>query len=110
MIAGRYFITPHAVTQFRVRIAPQLTYEQALGAIILELRDHLRSTVRLRTGAVRLRTRGGRYEFRAIVSGESEETAPAVVTILRGASGRPGRGALRRRRQARQLTHRADRA
>lgn len=39
MIAGDYFITPHAVRQFQSRIAPWMTYEQALAAIIRELSD-----------------------------------------------------------------------
>jgi hypothetical protein len=39
MITGDFFITPHAVRQFQNRIAPWMNYEQALGAIIRELRD-----------------------------------------------------------------------
>lgn len=34
MIAGRWFITPHAVARYRERIAPGLTYEQALAELI----------------------------------------------------------------------------
>lgn len=34
MIAGRWFITPHAVTRYRQRIAPHLTYEHALAELI----------------------------------------------------------------------------
>jgi hypothetical protein len=100
MIVGRYFITPHAVRQFIARIAPQLGYEAARAAIIEELAHHVRAAVRLSSGAVSLRCRGGRYTFRAIVSGESEGVAPAVVTILRGDGGRSGAGARRRRRLA----------
>lgn len=97
MIAGRYYITPHAVAQFRERIAPGLSEDAARLAIIWELAHHIRAAVRLRTGAVRVRCRGGRYAFCALVSGESEGTAPAVVTIQRGQRGRPGAGARARR-------------
>jgi hypothetical protein len=34
MIAGKYFITPHAVHRFILRICPYMDYNQALAAII----------------------------------------------------------------------------
>lgn len=34
MIAGRWFITPHAVRRFIERYCPTLTYEQALGHLV----------------------------------------------------------------------------
>lgn len=81
MIAGDFFVTPHAVEQFRRRIAPWMNYEQALGAIIKELRhaDNFRPT---RNGkAVYVRTRG-EWCFRAVI--REGHKCPAVVTILRG--------------------------
>jgi hypothetical protein len=34
MIPGRWFITPHAVRRYIMRVRPGLTYEQGLGELI----------------------------------------------------------------------------
>jgi hypothetical protein len=83
MIAGRYFVTPHAVAQFRERIAPGLDYEHALGAIIRELRDHggTPKPATSRPDAVVIRTRGGRYLFRAVVVADADGRCDAVVRL-----------------------------
>lgn len=89
MIRGP-FITPHAVAQFRERIAP-LDYEAARDAILDELEHHRRGQPsRHDTGAVTVRTRGGRYPLRAVLMPPLPGyDRPAVVTILR--SGRRAR-------------------
>lgn len=85
MIAGDYFITPHAVEQFRARIAPWMSYEQALGAIITELRDSQGSRPTENGKAHYVRTKG-KWCFRAII--QPGESKPAVITILRSGKGR----------------------
>lgn len=82
MIEGEVFVTPHAVAQFQARIAP-LAYDAARAAILEELTAHTRSLQPARSGAgVVVRTRGGRYAFRAVI-GPGDGAKPAVVTILR---------------------------
>lgn len=85
MIAGDYFITPHAVRQFQTRIAPWMTYEQALAAIIRELRSagELRPTMNGRAYYVRT---NGEWRFRAVI--REGQIQPAVITILRGGKGK----------------------
>lgn len=34
MIAGKWFVTPHAVHRYIERMAPELSYEQALGRLV----------------------------------------------------------------------------
>ena len=93
MIAGEFFITPHAVRQFRRRIAPWMSYEEALGAIIRELHEakELRPTMNGKAYYVRI---NGEWQFRAVI-GEGENR-PAVVTILRSGKGRKRRNYLYR--------------
>ena len=81
MMEGEFFITPHAVEQFRSRLAPWMSYEQALGTIIRELKtiDEIRQTENKK--AFYARTKGD-WRFRAIISEGYDQ--PAVVTILRG--------------------------
>lgn len=82
MIAGPAFVGPHPIAQFRSRIAP-LSYEQARAAILAELAEHTVSVRPAQSGAgVIVRTRGGRYAFRALI-GPGEGALPAVITILR---------------------------
>ena len=85
MIAGDYFITPHAVRQFQTRIAPWMTYEQALAVIIRELSDagELRPTMNGRAHYVRT---NGEWRFRAVI--REGRIQPAVITILRGGKGK----------------------
>lgn len=99
MIAGRYFVTPHAVKQFRARIAPRLSYDQALGAIIRGLEETESEPKPCHSGkAVYIRVRRP-YAFRAVIApGEGE--LPAVITILRSGKGR-GRSSQQRARERR---------
>ncbi|MGE5558334.1 MAG: hypothetical protein ACM3WV_06935 [Bacillota bacterium] len=85
MFAGNLFITPHAVRQFQSRIAPWMTYEQALGAVIRELRDarEFRPTMNGRAHYVRT---SGEWQFRAVV--REGKIQPAVITILRSGKGK----------------------
>ena len=85
MITGDFFITPHAVRQFQNRIAPWMSYEQALGAIIRELRDvkEFRSTLNGKAYYVRT---SGKWHFRAVI--QKGDILPAVITILRSGKGR----------------------
>lgn len=83
MIDGAFFITSHAVEQFRRRIAP-LPYEEAREAIIAELASHAQPMKPLASGVgYYTRTRGGRFLFRAVIVPGEKGTAPAVATILR---------------------------
>lgn len=88
MLAGELFITPHAVRQFQTRIAPWMTYEQALGAVIRELRaaGELRPTANGKAQYIRT---SGVWRFRAVI-GEGTDR-PAVVTILRSGKGKKRR-------------------
>lgn len=82
MIAGRYFVTPHAVKRFRQRIIRGMTYEQALGAIINGLERTRSEPRRLHDGTGWMIRCRRPYNFRAVVK-PTDEGAPAVVTILR---------------------------
>lgn len=104
MIVGP-FITPHAVNQFRERIAGvAMTYEAARDAIIRELHEHGRAPVPTSNGrAWMVRTRGGEYEFRAVI-GPGEGPAPAVVTILASGRSRQAQRVKRARQRRRQIS------
>lgn len=86
MIAGPAFVTPHAVRQLRERVAPELTYEQALGAIIRGLSDGVEAgRVRALPNGAGWRVRAkGAYPFRAVIV--PGEPLPVVATILRSGS------------------------
>lgn len=84
MIAGRYFVTPHAVTQFQQRMAWNMTYEEALGAIVRGLKYNVKSKKKNHTGATILRV-SGKWSFRAVVREN------AVVTILKSGKGKEKR-------------------
>ena|SRR5690554_2294879 len=85
MIAGDFFITPHAVRQFQKRIAPWMSYEQALGTVIRELRGikKVRSTMNGKAYYIRV---NGKWQFRAVI--REGEYLPAVITILRSGKGK----------------------
>lgn len=90
MIAGRYFVTPHAVHRFRERIAPGLTYDQALGAIIRGLEEATSEPRPAHSGTgyyVRVRRP---YAFRALIV-PGDGSFPAVATVIRSGQGRGGR-------------------
>lgn len=82
MIAGPVFVTPHAVEQFRARVAPDLSYEEALGAIIRALSGQDgKVSFRASTRGVVARARRGTYSFRAVIV--NGKPSPVCVTILR---------------------------
>jgi hypothetical protein len=90
MFVGNFFITPHAVRQFQNRIAPWLTYEQALHIGIAELNAALevqeqRPTENGKAFYIRV---NGDWQFRAIFVAGEEGTKPAVITILRSGKGK----------------------
>lgn len=88
MLAGELFITPHAVRQFQTRIAPWMTYEQALGAVIRELGGAKEARPTENGKAYYIRTRG-KWQFRAVI--REGDIQPAVVTILRSGKGKKRR-------------------
>lgn len=90
MIAGAYFVTPHAVHQFQQRIA-DLPYEAALAAIIHGCQSVPADQARPLTNGqgVYLRVTTGPHLFRAIIL--AGEPAPAIVTICRSGKSRPPR-------------------
>jgi hypothetical protein len=88
MFVGELFITPHAVRQFQTRIAPWMTYEQALGSVIRELRDAKEFRPTMNGKAYYVRTNGD-WQFRAVI--REGEIQPAVITILRGGKGKKRR-------------------
>ena len=81
MIAGKYFITPHAVRQFIKRTAWNMTYEEALAAIIKGLGNDIKSIKENHTGATIIRVKG-KWNFRAVVRDN------VVVTILKSGKGK----------------------
>lgn len=90
MIAGRYFVTPHAVRRFQQRVAPRLSYRQALGTIIRCLEETTCEPVPLHHEPgwmIRVRRP---YNFRAVVR-LAEDGTMVVATILRSGSNRRGR-------------------
>ncbi len=87
MFTGDFFVTPHAVRQFQSRIAPRLTYEQALGAVIRELRAAPEPRPTENGKAHYVRTRG-EWKFRAVIAAGEDGAKPAVITILRSGKSR----------------------
>lgn len=80
MIAGRLFVTPHAVRRYRERCRPGIGYEQALGELI-----------RMAKGAHRIRAIEAGCELwrsnaatgrRRLIVGYEHEGAPQLVTVL----------------------------
>lgn len=90
MIAGDFFITPHAVRQFQSRIAPWMSYEQALAAVIRELRGVREFRPTMNGKAYYVRT-NGEWQFRAVIAEGDGDAKPAVITILRGGKGKKRR-------------------
>ena len=90
MFAGDFFITPHAVRQFQSRLAPWMSYEEALDVIIRELRgaQDFRATL---NGKARYVRTSGEWQFRAVIVDGTGEARPAVITILRGGKGKKRR-------------------
>lgn len=72
---SRYYITTHAINQFRARIAHTLTYEEALEAILKSLKkDIVKAKKSPKRHAIFLYVEG-RYKFRAVLVNNS------IVTI-----------------------------
>jgi hypothetical protein len=90
MFTGDFFITPHAVRQFQRRMAPYLSYEQALGVVIRELRTAGEFHV-MENGKARYVRTNGEWRFRAVVAEGAGDAKPAVITILRGGKGKKRR-------------------
>lgn len=91
MIAGKYFITPHAVRQFQKRMAWNMSYEEALAEIIKGLKNNIKSIKPNQSGAAIIRV-DGRWKFRAVVRDN------VVVTILKsGKGGARCRGSAKKR-------------
>lgn len=79
MIAGPWFITPHAVHRYIERVRPHLTYERALSDLIEESR-RAHAVKEIQPGL--WLWRGGkprRLRFRVSVMGSG---APQLVTVL----------------------------
>lgn len=79
---GRWFITPHAVKRYRERIAPNRSYEEALGVLI-------RASEKARL--VKVSVRGFEYykgpaperlRFRVRPAEKSEGDLPVLMTVL----------------------------
>ncbi len=91
MIAGKYFITPHAVRQLQRRMAWNMSYEKALAEIIKGLEYDIKSIKPNHTGAQIIRV-DGKWKFRAVVRDN------VVVTILKsGKGGARCRGSAKKR-------------
>jgi predicted fused transcriptional regulator/phosphomethylpyrimidine kinase len=91
MIAGKYFVTPHAVRQFQKRMAWNMSYEEALAEIIKGLKYDIKSIKLNHTGAQIIRV-DGKWKFRAVVRDN------VVVTILKsGKGGARCRGSAKKR-------------
>lgn len=80
--AGGAFVTPHAVRQFQERVAPGLTYEQALGAILRGLERPANTRPLANGTGWRVRVRRP-WPFRAVVRPDPAGRLPVVVTVLR---------------------------
>ena len=98
MIAGKYFITPHAVRQFQKRMAWNMSYEEALAEIIKGLKYNIKSIKPNQSGAAIIRV-DGKWKFRAVVRGN------AVVTILKSGRCRRYETDQRRRTSEHHPTH-----
>jgi len=98
MIAGKYFITPHAVRQFQRRMAWNMSYEEALAEIIKGLKYDIKSIKPNQSGAAIIRV-DGKWKFRAVVRGN------AVVTILKSGRCRRYETDQRRRTSEHHPTH-----
>lgn len=98
MIAGKYFITPHAVRQFQKRMAWNMSYKEALAEIIKGLKYNIKSIKPNQSGAAIIRV-DGKWKFRAVVRGN------AVVTILKSGRCRRYETDQRRRTSEHHPTH-----
>lgn len=81
MIAGRWFITPHAVRQYQRRYRGPERYEDALAELI-RLSNNARYVKKIR-GQVELWRVGKPLRMRMIVSSRFSGR-PQLVTVLKG--------------------------
>lgn len=80
--AGPAFVTPHALRQFRARVA-DLPERHALAAILHGLANPANIRPTRNGAALRVRVRRP-YPFRAILRADPDPNRlPAVITILR---------------------------
>lgn len=81
---GRWFISPHAVRQYQMRVEPWLSYRQALGRLIRHSMDahHVRQ---LHDDGTEL-WRGPRpHRLRFVVAPpDSSRELRALLTVMRG--------------------------
>jgi len=79
--AGCWFVTPHAVEQYRRRVCPGLSYDAALADLV-DLSESAHRVKTLPTGAALYR--GPKpLRLRCIVA-HGDGPLPALVTVLRG--------------------------
>lgn len=84
MVSGRWFVTPHAVFRYRERIAPSLTYEQAL-AVLIRQSQCARRVKPLAGGLVLYRgPRPHRIRFLVSESTDQRHPLPQLVTLYAG--------------------------
>jgi len=82
-VAGRWFITPHAVRRYIARLAPEATYEEALAALVRASHE-ARRVKALPTGLVLYRGPRPR-RLRFFLQEDVEPPAlPILVTVLGG--------------------------
>lgn len=80
-MAGRWFITPHAVRRYIERIAPRLTYEQALAELV-RYSDTARRVKEISPGVALYRSgRPHRLRFRVSETGPG---LPQLLTVMGG--------------------------
>ncbi|MCL6589176.1 MAG: hypothetical protein K6U80_04400 [Firmicutes bacterium] len=86
MIVDELFITPF-IREFQSRIAPWITYEDALGAVIWELREvkEVHSTA---NGKAYYARTNGDWKFRVVI--REGKLKSGVITILRRVKGKGG--------------------
>lgn len=103
MIAGQYFVTPHAVRQFQYRIAP-LPYNEAMAVIIKAINDAGADRYAVIQNGVALRiTISQPFRFRAIIN-HGEGANLAVTTILGSGLQRINQNRLRKYEESKNAT------
>lgn len=84
MIAGRWFISPHAVQRYIERIEPGLTYEQALAKLI-RVSDKAHRVKPWRNGLILYRgPRPRRLRLMVSEAVTPERPLPQLVTVYAG--------------------------
>jgi hypothetical protein len=81
-VVGRWFITPHAVRRYIQRVAPGLTYEQALGELV-HLSESARR-VKERAPGIWLWRGPKPRRLRFVVSTRGAGELPQLLTLYAG--------------------------